>query len=338
MSQNKLTKLRLENFTAFRELEVEFSPGINIFIGENGTGKTHLLKLLYSMSASKRQASSKSTESILRDVFKPYSDYDFIHFKARNFFIEAESNNRKINIRMEKNDPEMWSDGPDHIIFESVIYIPSKDFLANAPGFISLYDQKFIHFEKVYYDILSNSYLPENREHSVEQEEMMQLIEEIIGGPVSKENEYFFLNIGKEQIVFDLVAEGHRKLALLWLLLQNNLLNEDSLLFWDEPEANLNPSIMKKVVEILLRLQRMGAQIFLATHSYVLLDEFDLQSTDSDKIRYHSLYKEKSRKKVRDIKVASTDDYNLIDPNVILETYNDLYDRDVERALGKGKE
>ncbi len=35
-----LTKVKLERFTAFDDLEVEISPGINAFIGENGTGKT----------------------------------------------------------------------------------------------------------------------------------------------------------------------------------------------------------------------------------------------------------------------------------------------------------
>ncbi|MCD6499940.1 MAG: AAA family ATPase, partial [Deltaproteobacteria bacterium] len=42
-----LTRIKLERFTAFESINVELSPGINIFIGENGTGKTHLLKVAY---------------------------------------------------------------------------------------------------------------------------------------------------------------------------------------------------------------------------------------------------------------------------------------------------
>ena len=42
-----VTKIKLENFTAFKDLEVEFSPGINALVGENGTGKTHLMKACY---------------------------------------------------------------------------------------------------------------------------------------------------------------------------------------------------------------------------------------------------------------------------------------------------
>ena len=42
-----LEKIKFEKFTAFEKLEVKFSPGINILVGENGTGKTHILKAAY---------------------------------------------------------------------------------------------------------------------------------------------------------------------------------------------------------------------------------------------------------------------------------------------------
>jgi predicted ATP-dependent endonuclease of OLD family len=49
-----LTHLKLKNFTAFTEADFEFCEGLNVIIGENGTGKTHVLKAAYaaiSMSA-----------------------------------------------------------------------------------------------------------------------------------------------------------------------------------------------------------------------------------------------------------------------------------------------
>ena len=42
-----LIKIKFERFTVFESLEIPFSPGINIFVGENGTGKTHILKAAY---------------------------------------------------------------------------------------------------------------------------------------------------------------------------------------------------------------------------------------------------------------------------------------------------
>ena len=46
---NKIKQLKLENFTCFSKAEMDFSSGINVFIGENGTGKTHVLKILFSL-------------------------------------------------------------------------------------------------------------------------------------------------------------------------------------------------------------------------------------------------------------------------------------------------
>ena len=103
------------------------------------------------------------------------------------------------------------------------------------------------------------------------------------------------------------------------------------MLFWDEPETNLNPSLMGTIVEILLELQRLGVQVFLATHDYVILKEFNLQSQDTDQVRYHALYRDQE---TEDIACTTTEDYLAIDPNTITDTFADLYDRDVERALG----
>lgn len=35
-----ISQLHLKNFIAFTDLSIDFSPGINIVIGENGTGIT----------------------------------------------------------------------------------------------------------------------------------------------------------------------------------------------------------------------------------------------------------------------------------------------------------
>ena len=43
----KIQQLDLQNFMIFDQLNMTFSPDINIFCGENSTGKTALLKLLY---------------------------------------------------------------------------------------------------------------------------------------------------------------------------------------------------------------------------------------------------------------------------------------------------
>ena len=39
----KIKRIKFQNYTVFEDQQMEFSPGINVIIGENGTGKTHLM-------------------------------------------------------------------------------------------------------------------------------------------------------------------------------------------------------------------------------------------------------------------------------------------------------
>jgi len=40
-----LKSLRIRNFTVFKEADLTFAGGLNVIVGANGTGKSHLLKL-----------------------------------------------------------------------------------------------------------------------------------------------------------------------------------------------------------------------------------------------------------------------------------------------------
>ena len=78
----KLNSLQLKNFSVIRNGTFEFSPGINVFIGRNGAGKSHLMKLMYSMLRASRSSSPDwptvdfglALKSKLAGVFKPDDD------------------------------------------------------------------------------------------------------------------------------------------------------------------------------------------------------------------------------------------------------------------------
>ena len=74
-----LTKVIFENFTVFKSLKMDFSPGINIFIGENGTGKTHIMKTLYSACSLVNEAETKTLEQKVQAVFLPLSIGRLVH-------------------------------------------------------------------------------------------------------------------------------------------------------------------------------------------------------------------------------------------------------------------
>lgn len=138
------------------------------------------------------------------------------------------------------------------------------------------------------------------------------------------------MKTNQSELEFSLMAAGHRKFALLWLLIRNGSIAPGTILFWDEPEANLNPKLLGPLIEILIELQRNGVQIFLATHNYFILKELDLQIIPGqDLIRYHSLYLDTDY----EIASSSSDNIREIDHNAIQETFLDLYNREINRAF-----
>ena len=304
-----LTRVELENFTAFRSLKLDLSPGVNVLVGANGTGKTHLMKVCYAACAVSGSRIDNFAHKLVA-VFMP-AGRRLLRLVRRGHegggraSIRVESGARKLGASFVSHPApeEGWQlvEVPGdalswmHDTIESV-YIPVKEMLSNAPGFRSLYAKREIHFEELYRDILDRAYLPalrgpmDARRHGA-----TTRLREAIGGDIEVEGEEFFLRSEQGDFEFSLLAEGIRKLALLWLLIRNGTLQPDSVLFWDEPETNLNPKLFGVVVDVLLELQRAGVQVFLATHDYVILKELDLRTTSADKVAFHSLYRERGR-------------------------------------------
>ena len=333
-----LTRILLERFTAFESLDLSLSPGINAFLGANGTGKTHLMKVAYAAC----------------DATKP--GVRFTDKLARLFLPSNRRIGRMVKRRRGRSQAriEVW--WPDTIFrssFSSLVkspesirpqrrnlwlretplssvYIPVKEMLANAPGFRSLYSSRSIHFEEVYSDILDRAFLPPLLgAPDLPRRELLDKLRRALDGKVESENEEFFLKSRHGKLEFTLLAEGLRKLGLLWLLIQNGTLTEGSVLFWDEPETNLNPRLFGPVVEILLELQRQGVQIFIATHDYLILKQLDLQTRREDNVVYHALYRDERG----EIVCNSTRSYLAIDPNAIADAFSEVYDLEIGRDL-----
>lgn len=343
---SKITRVKLENLTAFGLLELDFSPGVNVLIGANGTGKTHLLKTLYAACAiTIGEDREKGFGLKLRNVFTPYegrigrlSRRQSTSVKTRIVITRQGGSKLTSEFSNHTNKTDdirvTGETGWQKESLESA-YIPVKEMLAHAPGFLATASKREIAFEEVYVDIIKRAFLPKLMGPTdKDRARLLNALQKAIDGKVIAKGEHFFLKNKQGDLEFTLLAEGMRKLALIWLLIQNGTLLSGSVLFWDEPEANLNPSLMGEVVEVILELQRLGVQVFLTTHNYVLLKEFDLRKKKGDAVRYISLYRDDSESVVG----HSSDTYRGVDPNAIADTFSDLYKRDVSRAIRGGIE
>ena len=59
-----IEKIEMINFRNHKNMVVDFSPGINIIWGENGSGKTSILEAVYILSNGKSFKTNKLTEAI----------------------------------------------------------------------------------------------------------------------------------------------------------------------------------------------------------------------------------------------------------------------------------
>ena len=128
-----------------------------------------------------------------------------------------------------------------------------------------------------------------------------------------------------------LVAEGSRKLAMLARLIATGSLLDKDCLFWDEPESNLNPRLIREVAKVILRICDAGVQVFVATHSLFLLREFEILLEHDFKgidQRYFAL-----RRGDDGVEVSQASEFGGVDPLVLRDEDLSQSDRFVEEFM-----
>lgn len=289
-----LKSLKVKNFTVFEDATLEIASGLNVFIGENGLGKSHLLKLPYSIMAvsaeeGKKPGSSEPSKAILQTriaqklvgVMRP---------EALGRLTRRSVGRIKTEVQMRFKEPALGVDFsfatqsksevsiercPVKWLSKAPVFLPTRELLTIYPSFVSIYDAHYLEFEETWRDtcvLLGAPALKGARETRSRQ--LLKPLEEAMGDKVVLENGRFYLG----HMEMPLVAEGLRKLAMLVRLIATGSLFEGGYLFWDEPETNLNPKLVKLIAKVILHLCSEGIQVFIATHSLFLLKELEILS------------------------------------------------------------
>lgn len=293
-----IQRLELENFSVFAELSWKLSSGANVVIGDNGTGKSHLLKILYAVQSTLYRASLESGAPWTRDqwqrefarrivaLFRPDSLGRLV---ARNGngtrarVVVGLANGSNVAFAFANNSSvRVEIDGPvPSPIVDPPIFLPSHEMLANVLGFAAAFDRRELQFDETYRDLAR---LLENAPLRGRPPEAMRPIRdtlrELLKGNVERRADGSFELVpdarGEGAMEAPLLAEGHRKIATLAYLVRNGQLGTAPTLYWDEPEANLNPRTLAKVARLVAWIAAAGVQVVMATHSLFLLREFML--------------------------------------------------------------
>lgn len=323
--------LRLLNFTVFQDTAFNFTPGINVFVGENGTGKTHVLKALYAFQFSRSR--DRKPKEAMEGVFQT-KDLGLLVRDTRPrggvSEISGDWKEKTWQFALQRTSGEtLFTDNGVRPEMPRPVFIPAIDMMGHTRRFVSTFDEYEIDFDQTHRDIVSLLLSPEQR-RADKNDGISKSLVTILGGSLEEENQRFYLRTPHGRQAMPLVAEGLRKIATLYQLLQNGWLRPGSVLFWDEPEVNLNPVLMDEIVGALLALAANGVQVFLATHSFVILKELDLQSENiGATVRYFAFERADNGTMLHE-----TDDYAMLRPNPISDQFDRLYDMEVSRATG----
>jgi energy-coupling factor transporter ATP-binding protein EcfA2 len=294
-----LKSAKFQSFTTVPNSEWRFASGLNVIVGENGMGKSHVLKAVYALLKSQASKTGDLSKSALEKayaeklvgVLRPESLGRLVKRKQGRDRCEI-----KLTMKVAAQSCEIGFAtnakslvdvvrAPSEPLALSPVYLPTRELITLSPWFVPLYDNYHLEFEETWRDTVSLLGAPSvkgPRERTAAR--LLLPLEAALGGKVvadAKSGRFYLEVPGEGRMEMPLVAEGIRKFAMLARLISAGVLLDKGYLFWDEPETNLNPRLIRTMAESIVHLASAGIQLFIATHSLFLLRELEMLALKS---------------------------------------------------------
>lgn len=355
-----LKKIKITNFLGFRAFEATKLTPVTIIVGPNDSGKTALLKLLYGVSKSledfttKRSVVATSYKKLLADklinTFQPRKNglgelvtkspgerislsvgltYE-VRSRQQIQFSFGESTTNTIVECTENNHIEQFADN------YNALFIPAKEVLTAFDAIALTREQyNMPGFDDTYYDLILDLRVPTQQGKVISEltqvnADLEDLFEGVIVQGLTKDNPFLFKK-GKVEFTMPLTAEGIKKIGILTTLIRNRRLGKNTILFMDEPETALHPRAIRSLAEMIINMSRAGVQVFLTSHNYFLIKQLSIIARrDKEDITCFSL------DKVIGQPISYTVE-NLRDglpDNSIIQEALAMYSEDIKNELG----
>lgn len=309
-----LRRLTLDNFTVFDHADFEFGM-LNVIHGENGTGKTALLKLVTMLGVLTQRARDRQDRAggpdddswlrvyhralfrTLRDQFAIDQPSELVRWGQRSGSVIWDQVQRpqigfEIHSDHAMNATVETADSlpPD---LQPAVLVPPREVLSMPANMKRLLQQYEIEEETCRLELRQLLSEPEKRWKGRRDDfvDVMHKLEQTAGGAaMSKFDRFRWRTAAGQVVAIALAAEGHRKLAQIALLAAR--IEAGWILAWDEPEANLNPALVKVAAEVAIDFAEGGVQVFIATHSLHFMRALYLetQRRDFTDTRYFGLH------------------------------------------------
>ena len=202
----ELRRLSLLNYRNLMEVNVDFSPGINCFIGSNGMGKTNLLDAVYYLSFCKSAVNASDLSNIMHD--EPYFMIQGNYCSQSGVESEISCGLKRGDKKQFRKDSKLYERLSDHIGTVPLVMVSPADNELIAGGseerrrfmdvVISQYDKEYLASLIRYNRALQQRNALLRGEHEPDGD-MMSLIEEMMA------DEALFINKSRKSFIDELV-------------------------------------------------------------------------------------------------------------------------------------
>lgn len=263
---------------------------LNLIIGENGCGKTWLLKSLYCVMRTQEEFGRGQDNRDFHEVLSDKLYWTFQSQSLGDIVRRGKGNRLNTSVVMDDQTNLVFGFGQDTskqvkpsvntlpTRSDNSIFLPPKEVLSlwNVILRSALQNREF-GYDATYSDlVMALQNQPQRGRNYDRFSKSRKQLETMFQGKVSFENNEWIYKQGNSKFSIHSTAEGIKKIAILDTLLGNRFLTPGSVVFVDEPESALHPTAIVELIDILAVLAEQGMQIFMATHSYYVVKKLAL--------------------------------------------------------------
>ncbi len=325
----KVEEISVQNLGAIENFTCNHLARINLIIGKNGTGKTFLLKALYTAIRSFEEYHRGEDIRPFADILSEKLRWTFQVERLGDMVTKSSKGPLAFKIRL--GDDEIrcrFSPGaksrvrtasaPNDGKKGNSIFIPAKEVFSLFSVILKSREvDNAFGFDDTYLDLAKALRISKSP---------AAFTDSIIDGKAEYDEQagrWYYKNRKNQKFSIGAVSDGVKKIAMLDRLLSNGYLDDNSLIFLDEVESSLDPETLCRFLDL---LENTGIQVFLTSHSYFVLKKLFLTALkEPGLVSCISLNKGQG--------VAVCDLHDGMPDTSILDTSVDLYEREIKQVL-----
>jgi len=291
-------RLYLKNIGMIKEADVKLD-GLTVIAGENDTGKSTVLKTLFSITKADNiskisKVNEKRAKEILAIRFNLVFDANVSKNGQIKFFnskkeilidVEVKDNNYVKKFYRKADAKERFFDATfiqSPLIFDFIDFFNSVSKMREGKKFDLGIDFN-IKYPYTYWDLYDK--LTKQNPFSLvkTQKTIDNIISNLIRGKfvIEKNGEIsYFKNINNkaEKIQMFNTASGIKSFGVIQLLNQNRFLNQKYVLLIDEPEVHLHPKWQIEYVKLIIELVKRDIKVLITSHSPYMIEALKIFS------------------------------------------------------------